>query len=479
MSTASIVSELRNVRKPRVAVICGYMIYYDDHMPPGFRAEREAWGRSIADIFEAVGDVQYPGLLTGLEAGERIGRQLKEYRPDVIVLAPAFPAPAEFTWMAIRDLPDVPVVVWAAHHLDGLPATYDSVAHLSNSGNVGVNMIANMLVRDGRPPVVISGRWYDKEVQSRAQRLVKAAAAAGLLRQARIGVLGRPLEGYLNVLVDPEQLRDQVGATLVDLAVEEFTETYRTVPKVEIDALAEEIVSQYAVEVVDDNFRDACRLTLALGSTVIANELDGGTFNSHLEFGHLNPDIGLIGGLAHAYLTTVGYPFSETGDTVTAVAMFIGKKISGNALVTELNTIDYQEDAILCANTGEGDFCNAANPGAARILVAKSYTGKIQKGCIVDYEMQTGPATIIGFSPSRLARGGFVLVVMPGDVIGRPNLDMHVPHTLFRPRDGSAAESFSRWTRAGATHHACLSSGDIADDLNTVADVLGIEAVVV
>ena len=225
-----------------------------------------------------------------------------------------------------------------------------------------------------------------------------------------------------------------------------------------------------------EDLRAAYRLAAALESVADRHNLDCGTFNSHLEYSHNNPKIGLVGGRANSWLTSAGIPFTDTGDTITAMAMLVGRLLSGTAVYTELNTIDYDAGAILCANTGEVDFSAASH---VSIFPAKSFTGKQQRGAIIDAELRTGPATILGFTPHPDARGGFRLIVFPGHVTGRPNIDLHVPHSLFRPAGLDAPTGFSRWIEAGATHHACLSLGDIVEPARLVGNLLGIDVEVI
>lgn len=466
-------------RKPRIAVMCGYMPFYEAHRPKNDRAERDAWGRKLADLFLPDGEVLYAGLVPDFETGHSIGRRFAAFQPDVIVVAPGMLGPAGFLWEALRDFPNVPVVVWATNHLDTLTSSYDSVDHLLSSVNVAVTMIANVLVRHGRSLKVIAGRWYEEETQRRARGIVRAAAVAGMVRRTRFGVLGGPSDGYMNVIADPAELAG-LGPTLVRVSVEEWTDAYLSVADEDAAALANEVAQAYAVAGAEgQEFHESCRLAQALLAIVTRHDLDGGTFNSNLEYGQGNPDIGLVGGFANSYLTTIGYPFTDTGDTITPIAMFVGKKLAGDSSYSEINTIDFERNAFMCSNTGEGDFSNAADPKSVNIFPAGSFTGKPQKGCIVDYELREGPATIIGFSPVAMARGGFVLIAMAADVIGRPELDLHVPHTLVRPRNGSPAQVFERWAEAGATHHAGLSCADIGESVAVVGDLLGIETRIV
>ena len=467
----------QRARPPRIAALSGYMLYYEPHMPENFRAERAAWGKGIAEILGSEGEARFFGLLLDEETGRQIGQELGDWQPSAVVLAPAMPGPPAFSWAALADLPRVPVVIWTANHLDSLPQTYNSVDHLANSGNVGVAMIGNVLARDGRRTEVITGRWYDADSQDAARAAVRAACAAGRIARARVGVLGQPLDGYSNVTVDRAALAEGIGAQLVPIALADWEQAFADADAGDAGRVAATLVERFNVtDVRGEDVRASCRLKVALEAVATRFGPDCGTFNSHIEFSHANPKIGLVGGLANSWLTSIGVPFTDTGDTITAIAMLAGRLLGGTAVYTELNTIDYAAGAILCANTGEVDFSAAS---AVSVFLARSFTGKNQRGAIVDAELRTGPATIIGFTPHPDARNGFRLIVLPGEVTGRPTLDLHVPHSLFRPRRGSAPAAFSAWIEAAATHHACLTLGDITAAAVTAGRLMGIDVEVI
>ena len=450
------------------------MTYYQNHLPPGFLDERDKWAGSLAQIFADTGDTNYLGIVHDQVSGAAVSLKLKELQPDVIMIAPSMPGPGGFVFEAIRAHTDIPVLVWAVNHLDALPVTYNSVDHLMNSTNVGACMITNLLVRAGLGPAVVSGRWYDPAVQDRVRMKLRALGTARQIRNLRVGVIGKPLAGYDNVIVDPDLLAG-LGPELIDVSVGEFVQCFNSIKDSEIATLKKRLVASYMVTPSDGEELDrSCRLALTVEHIAADRQFDCGTFNSHMEYSNRNPEIGLVGALANSHITSSGIPFTDTGDIITAIAMFVGKRLSGTAMYTELNTIDYSRNALLCANTGEGDFDFAAAPGDVRIFSAGDSTGLRQQGYIIDLRLRDGPATLIGFSPRADVPGGFVLMAMRGSIDGRPDILLQVPHHYFKPSASDVNSAFEMWASAGATHHCCLSEGDLCAEVGEIARKLGI-----
>jgi L-arabinose isomerase len=308
---------------------------------------------------------------------------------------------------------------------------------------------------------------------------VRAASVAGRLRTARLGVMGAPLDGYLNVVCDPAALERATGAQLVDIPAAEVTEAWRGVGPAEVAALAAAYGARMpldAATVASPDFRDALRLALALEALVQRHRLDGGAFNCRNEHAVGNTEIGVLGCLALSHLTTHGFPFTCTGDTLTAVAMLLGKHLGGDSLYCELDTPDYARDAVLCANTGEGDFRQAAACAGCRIAVSGQESGRNSRGCSVGYDVDAREGTAIAFTPRAGDPGGHAILFAEGRIEPPPPTGLKLPHLMFRFRGLPVGEGMSRWIAAGATHHAGISSGHHGAALEAVALHLGIGA---
>lgn len=464
-------------RKPRIGVVSGYMPYFEEIMPADFRAGMTRRAEDTAARLDGLGEVLFTGLVHDHESGFKAGRMLQDFDPDIVVIAPTMAAPAGYQYAAIRDLGRVPVILLDIHGLESIPEDYSAVSIVPNSVTVGCMMINNLLRRDGRWSPVVSGPAAREDTWQSVRAAIATVLVAGRLSKARFGVLGRPLDGYLNVVCDGGALQTATGAELVQVLPDEFTDAWRGVAEADIAALGAAFEAAYTIAVPEaeiSQYRASLRLCLALETIVARHRLDGGTFNCRGEFSVANPEIGLIGCLANSHLTTIGRPFTCTGDLITAIAMFLGKQLGGDSYYCELDTPDYAADGVLCANTGEGDFCQAACGGSCTVRLSGSESGRVAKGCNVIYDMPERPGTAIAFTPRADAPGGHVIIAADGQIAGTPKTQLRLPSMLFRFAGGSVGPSMSRWIEAGATHHAGISSGHHADALEMIARIAGI-----
>jgi L-arabinose isomerase len=215
-------------------------------------------------------------------------------------------------------------------------------------------------------------------------------------------------------------------------------------------------------------------MAAALQTVISRHGLHAGTLNCRGSFGVGNSQIASLGCLAISHASSSGIPFTCTGDLITAVAMLVGKRLGGAALYCELDAIDEERDAFLCANTGEADLAWCMTAGPCEIFSSGSDSVRFAPGCSVRQTLHPGPATMIGFSPRAGAVGGFILIVMEGEVLERPNLALTVTSAWFRADQQPMRRAMAGWIRSGATHHGSLSPGRLAEPITRLAALLGI-----
>ena len=94
---------------PRVGLVSCYFTLFDEQMPAGFRAEREAVVRGYAELLRREFDVVDAGMLTSEAEGEQASALLREAAPDAVVFAPSMAAPPSYAAAALAGL-DAPLV---------------------------------------------------------------------------------------------------------------------------------------------------------------------------------------------------------------------------------------------------------------------------------------------------------------------------------------------------------------------------------
>ena len=456
---------------PRIAVVGGYMPFFDPIMPAGYRAGRDAFARGAGAQLAGVGRVDYLGLLDSHEAGAAAGRAMAEGGADAVVIVPTMACPAGYVLAALSLVPDLPVVIAPLAEISRIPAGYDMPDLCHHSGHVGALMAANILHRAGRRPAIVAGQADDPDVRVRLTQAVHAAAIAGRLRRLRIGRFGRPLDGYSNVDLDDVDVRARLGITLVTIDRAEWIDAVAAVSAQDRAAMRERLSTQLRVDgnAGAPDVSAAFAVAVALDVLVDRHGLDAGAINCRGEWGVTEPRIASLACLGLTAAAGRGVPFACTGDVTTAVALWLGRQTGGAALYCELDAVDTGENAFLCSNTGEVDPGWLPAGECCRAFPAGGHSGRPSPGCCVAQRLRPGPATMVGFSPDGRRAKGYVLCALEGDVTGTPDVALPVTSAWFRPAGGAPYRSFEAWAGAGATHHGSLSPGLLAPQLAAIA----------
>jgi L-arabinose isomerase len=461
---------LTSAPRRKVGLVSCYFTLFDEQMPAGFRQEREAVVRSYADLLRREFDVVEAGMLTSDAEGEQANALLRDAHPDAIVFAPSMAAPPSYAARALAGL-ETPLVVWNGPTIDRLPDGLTQAQATVNSSQVAAVMLANALIREGRPFATITASPADPAGAALVTRTVRAAAAASQLRRACVLRVGDPFPGYLDVEAGPGDL-ERLGITERSVTVEELNAGFAGVDSDRVaDGLAALAGRGWARREGPADER-SMRLALALDDLARAADAVAVTVNCHSDVLRWNPAVGITACLGASLLTGSGVPVSCTGDLPTALALLVGRALSGRALYCEFYTPERETGLMLLAAGGEGDpaWADAAHP----IVVEPNehYPGDHGAGASLSFRLEPGPATALSLSP---VGGTWRLVWATGEIVEARYDSMGGPNGMFRFDSGAAYEAGARWIASGATHHNALAGGRLELEIPVLARALGIE----
>jgi L-arabinose isomerase len=469
-------------RRPRVGVVSPYWTLWEHTAGPTFRADRLALSRAVADDMADVVEPVAVLEVDGAEAGAAAGRAFADLDVDAVLVVQTMAVPAAWTMAALDAVPRAPVVVWALHETGLVDGGFDHGSITTQGATVGAPMITNLLSRAARPFELVLGRRGDQATERRVRDALRLAGVARGIGRARLGRIGRPLDGYAHVDVDDTALRTATGIELVPIDPGEVVARFREVADDDVRALEADVRREWTFErdPEPDDLDRSLRAALALEQVVDHHGIDGGAFNCHVPQFRFGEPIGIAPCWALGRLTSGGRPFTCTGDIVTAVAMLTTKRLGGAAIYHEIEAIDYATGEVVIANSGEHDTAWLAPGARPRLRPNDWFCGRDPHcGVCAVFEPPPGPATLVGFTPHPAARGGFRYVVARGELTSRTFPETGTVNGAFRFRDGTVEEAWARWASAGVNHHSSATPGDLSEDVAIVARHLGVEAVLV
>jgi len=453
-------------------MISCYFGLYEEQMPPGFRADRQAAAARCADVLRTRFETVDAGMLASNADGAAANAVLLQAGIDVLVFAPSMVAPPSYALAALDGL-DVPIVIWNSPAVDRLPDVLSQSEATVNSSQVAAVMLANPLVRAAIPFATVSAAPSDPAGIERLARTIRGAAAASELRGSTVLRVGTWIPGY-----------EDVASTTAELAELGVVEHALDVPALDarFDSVAQERVTELLAGLADRGWRHhpgdaddaSARLALALADEAADAGAAAVTVNCHSDALRWNPHIGICACLGASLLTDSGVPVSCTGDLPTALALLLARTLSGSALYCEFYTPELETGLMLLAAGGEGDP-RWADPREPVVVEPNThYPGDRGAGASLSFRLEPGPATVLSLSPTA---HGWVLAWATGEIAEARYDSLGGPNGMFRFDSGPAFEAGERWIASGATHHNALARGRLDVEIPVLAGALEIRDV--
>jgi L-fucose isomerase-like protein len=448
-----------------VALLSPYWDFFEHSVPGDLRADV----RGLAGAVDAqLGDVVADELVDSRESGATAAARIGAAEPDALVVVQSIAVPPAYALAALDALPDLPLVLFAVQRARRPPEEYGHADVAADGATVGGPQLTNVLARRGRRYALVAGTLDDAADRLRAA--VRAAAAAGRLRRARIARVGRPIDGYDCVDCDPDALRDATGIELVPVEPAEVRAGYL---EADAGAVEAELRAGWDVEAPAPIVRRSARCAAALAALDARLGVTAGAMNCHVPEIRLGDDPGIAPCFALGRETTRGVPWTCAGDVVTAVAMLTLKLLGGAALYHEIEALDHGSGEALLANSGEHDLAFGA-PGERPRLQENPWW----PGACASFSPAPGPATLVGFTPHADEPSGFRYVIAEGEFTARRLPGTGTVNATFRFAGSEpVAIAWERWARAGVNHHSAATPGRFGEAVEAVAAHLGVGAV--
>ncbi len=386
----------------------------------------------------------------------------------------------------VRDM-NVPMVLVALQPLEKLDYTKaNTFMQLENDNICSVPEFTGVAIRLGKKvdDVIIGTLYHDAEAQKEVTEWCEIAKVLHSLKGARIGLMGHTMEAMYDMHADPTAVSSAFGLHVPLLEVDDVLELYDTVTEEEIQAKIEVIDQEFDMpepksdpltsKLTEEDKYQAAKSAVALDKLVEKYNLTGLAYYYEGREGSLHRKVATTFIVGNSILNAQGIPMCGEYDVKTCIAMLIMDRLNIGGSFAEFHPFDFAEDFILVGHDGPHHLAIAEGKPVLRSL--KKYHGKPGHGASVEFKIKEGPITMLGIT--QKADGSFKFVIGEGVSKAGPIPPTGNTNTrgFFEP---TTKEFIKKWVMEGPTHHYALGIGHHAGTLKKIADVLGIESVVV
>jgi L-arabinose isomerase len=440
---------------------------------PGLKERLEGYQRRVEDRIRGFGvEVVSAGLVDTAPAAREAGALFARSDTDLLICYVGTYATSSQVLPVVQKA-GVPVLVLNLQPTAALDYEHTNTGEwLANCSTCCVPEISNAFTRARIAFHVVSG------ILTVAERgwpeigeWCRAAGVARAVKSSRIGFLGHTYPGMLDMYTDFTAVHAQLGAHIEILEMDDLAKRVAATTVAEVDAKIEEAraVFDVAEDVGPADLDWAARVAVGLdhlagdfdlqGLTYYYRGLDGNEFE--------RVGAGLI--LGNSLLTARGIPASGEGDLKTCLAMLMMDRFGAGGSYTEFYAMDFNEDFILMGHDGPGHLAISDRKPALRRLGL--YHGKRGGGVSVEFNVKTGPVTIVSLTQD--AEGRFKMIGAQGESLSGPILK--IGNTNSRLRFGLPPDRFvDRWCEQGPSHHCALGVGHRLAEFRKLSRLLGI-----
>lgn len=357
---------------------------------------------------------------------------------------------------------------------------------LENDNICSVPEFTGVAIRMGKRvnDVIIGGLYNDAQAEKEIAEWCDIAKVLHDLNGARIGLMGHVLEAMYDMHADPTAVSAAFGVHVPLLEIDDVVTVYNEVSDDEIASKIKLIDAEFDMpepksdpvtsKLTDEDKYQAAKTAVALDKLVEKYNLTGLAYYYEGNEGSLQRTIATTFIVGNSILNAQGIPMCGEFDIKTCIAMLIMDRLGIGGSFAEFHPFDFNEDFILVGHDGPHHLTIAEGKPVLRSL--KKYHGKPGSGASVEFKLKEGPITMLGITQTYDGKFKFVI----GEGISKSGPIPPTGNTntrgFFEP---TTREFIKKWVMEGPTHHYALGIGHHADTIKKIADILGIEAVIV
>ncbi len=475
--------------KPRTAKIgvfgVGHAVYWEQF--PGLLEKLLEYHEDFKRIVEENGVtvIDY-GMVDSSEKSYGTLKKIKADGADVLFCNMLTYATSSVFAPIIRDA-DQPVVLTALqplHHMDyGRANTREQ---LENDCICSVPEFTGVAIRMGKKvaDVIIGTLYGDGKVKEAVAEWCDIAKVLHDLRGARFGLMGHVLEAMYDMHADPTAISAAFGVHVPLYEVDDVIKVWQSVTDDETEEKKHLILDVFDTpdpvsdplteKLTEEDLNKAAKTAAALEKFVAENKLTGLAYYYNGLPGSLHRDVVSSFIVGNSILNAEGVPMCGEYDIKTCIAMFIMDRLNMGGSFAEFHPFDFDENFIFVGHDGPHHIAVAEGRPVLRSL--KKYHGKPGSGASVEFKLKEGPITILGITQTYNGKFKFVIGEGESKKGAIPPTGNTNTRGCFMP---DCRDFIKRWVMEGPTHHYALGVGHRAETIKKIADVLGIESVIV
>ncbi len=458
-------------RKPRIGFL-GIMAGAYEPIFPGIIKAQEDFVREIVKDLDSIADIDFPKAATNRAEIEEIVEYFNRQSFDGIMMVLLTYSGGTYCVNALKknNLPLLMAVVQPDRIVDRKFTEYNLTV---NQGIHGAQDNWNAILRMGiKCSLLVEDRKSDR-FKERFENWAYAAKTVSAIKKMKVGVIGGRLPGMGDILMDDMAFTRVIGPEVIH---EYSGNIYKYMDMLTADEINEQFEKDLKTFDVDSNLTEENHkyaIKIYLSIKKLCEECEFEAYTLHFDCFGADGRFRQLPLYAASCLMADGYGYSAEGDVCCASLVYMGNMLCGIANFTEMYTIDYNLDAVICCHAGEGNWATADKKYKPRLIDRYLGEGGLENPPTTIFQPTIGDATLV--SLVALKGDHFRLVVSKGKILDKFDMEnCEMPYLFYKP-DCGIRHCVEEWLKAGGTHHEVITSGDTREKWKVFCELAGIE----
>lgn len=455
---------------PRVGLLPLYLALYDRALPRLATAQ-EPFLLQVTDALRAVGGVvaTAPICRTRADCAAVLDRFNAADVEVLVILHLAYSPSLEAAELLAAS--PLPIVLLGTTPDATFGREVDPHRLLYNHGLHGMQDLASVLRRLGKPFRVIAGHRTAPSLPIRCRAVIDAARAARTLRGLRVLRIGGEFPGMGDFAAGDATLLAGLGVRVENCEPADLAAAIAGVPDAEVATEDASDRRHFRVECAPAVLSRSNRVGLGLRAHLAAGGFAAFSLN-FLAFRTADGPVNTVPFLECGKAMARGIGYAGEGDVLTAALVAALARAFGPVTFSEMFCPDWEGQSVFLSHMGE---VNPAISDRPALIHEKDYPfSPARNPAAFACAPHPGPGTWVNLAPGPA--GSFRLLSCPVEILGdgtHPDMDRWVRAWIRPPLP--IATFLERFSHAGGTHHSALLLGNHAAAMADFAAFLGVE----
>ena len=471
-------ADRRRSRKTiKVGLLAGGFFEYWRMYPNELKANVEQDNQVVLNRLARDHQVVYPGMVDTMDSADAAGRFFRVEQIDLLIITERTYIPDTYIHQALSHLPGMPLLLFVSQSHDKLNLKTNYEASLRDSGMMSlVQLVAGfrkMGIYDNLEVVV--GSILDEEAYARIESYIKVVTIFKQLKRMTYGSIGHVFRGMFDFEFDKTMVKGTLGPEVLNVQISHLLDMWENIlpEDARVRALVDKVQLNYQVVGVDESdIVAAARVSVAMQELVERFRLDGLVLlGQHYVEAKTKATSYLGMSELHARGDVLGV---TEGDVLGLVMMNVLKAFTGlTPFFGEWCEFDVDRNIMMLLGHGYADPTQAKTGTIPKIMPSPEQWGLEGKGFNFEMTFDPGPCTMTHcIGDAR----GWRMLISGGRIADLPQLPIQEVSLLVET-ESPIKDFVEKLTKSGFAHHCIAVKGDVRRELGQLADMMGMEKV--